>query len=377
VARTPRTTDVFPGPARPLADIERQLIDAIAAAPDDDLARQVLADYWMSGADPARGELVSLQLAGGDAADLVDVYWQRWIGALDDEGFDVELARGFTRYPLVLDDSDRLAHAPDTRRVSPRLYVSTHSLDADHRRVCAGVSWTGEPVLLKATMAADDPLGERAIVIEHPNVVQLLDVARWRQFEVLVYAWAGIELRPRAWGEQVAAAVGRQIAAGLAALHAVGTVHCAVSPQHILVDAAGGARLGGFGSARSPLVASQPAYFTVRPQQRRFAYMAPEQVVGRPPVLATDVFALGVVLAEMCTGQHPLGPLGESDFEILEGVRARRHVVPAALVMSTLLDRMLARDPAERPPAAEVATILGELTGRSPARTPTAPPHRW
>jgi uncharacterized protein (TIGR02996 family) len=358
--RNSRTTDVFPGPARPLSAVERQLIDAVADAPDDDQARQVLADFWMQGTDPARGELVALQLAGGDARDVLDVYWQRWLAALDDEDYEIELVRGFARHPLAFAIADPLADAADTRRVSPRIYRATRELACDHRDVYAGVSWRGEPVALKVGYRVElsfDPLHDRELAIAHPHIVRVVDDVRWRDREALAFAWAG---EPPAIGERVAESVGRQIALALAALHAASIVHHAVMPKHILVDAAGHARLGGFGQARSPRVGPRPLDVEENlPVIPNLMYLSPRIFAGHPEGSAGDVFALGVTMFELATGFHPLGSVdGLAMFDIIQRIRTTPYRVPSGLAMSPLLERMLALDAADRPPAAEVAELF-------------------
>src|SRR5262249_57673153 len=79
-------------------------------------------------------------------------------------------------------------------------------------------------------------------------------------------------------------------------------------------------------------------------------YLAPEQVRGEPTSLASDVFALGVILYELATGKvaFPAGGL----LQILDQIRSVDPVAMAAETpepFASLLPRGLVRDPAAGP----------------------------
>jgi serine/threonine protein kinase len=85
-----------------------------------------------------------------------------------------------------------------------------------------------------------------------------------------------------------------ELCSALDHLHATGWIHGDVNPSNVLVETATHALLCDFGVARRP---GEPG-----PVRGTHAYMAPEQVRGEPWTAATDVFALGVVLWELCAG---------------------------------------------------------------------------
>jgi serine/threonine-protein kinase len=88
-------------------------------------------------------------------------------------------------------------------------------------------------------------------------------------------------------------------------LHTNLVVHRDLKPSNILVDANGHVKLLDFGIAKL-IDDSEPAA-TTRTAERMMTpqYAAPEQLLGRPITTATDVYALGVLLYELLTGQRP------------------------------------------------------------------------
>jgi serine/threonine-protein kinase len=159
--------------------------------------------------------------------------------------------------------------------------------------------------------------------------------------------------------------LGAQIAAALAALHEAGIIHCDVKPENLFVleERAWGTlpqiKVIDFGVSRmvdEPVrdeasVAGTPVY------------MPPEQWRGKPQT-ASDVYALGCVLYELVTGEPPFdGSLPQLMLAHLEQRPARptwlRAGVPIEL--ERIIMRSLAKDPAMRPTAQELASELGDL----------------
>src|SRR5262249_55006751 len=107
-------------------------------------------------------------------------------------------------------------------------------------------------------------------------------------------------------------------------------------------------------------------------------YMAPEQARAEPVGTATDVFALGVVLYELCTRKHPF--LADTETGVLHAIINRAPLpacrlnpeVPAAV--EALLEQMLAKDPRLRPSAIEVDAVLTELARVSKSQPGRPPP---
>ena len=151
-----------------------------------------------------------------------------------------------------------------------------------------------------------------------------------------------------------------QCAQALAAAHAVGVVHRDIKPANILLDANGNATVTDFGIA---LVTSRPVRDLLGSTAGTPHYMSPEQSLGEQVDGRSDVYALGVVLYEMLTGSRPFE--GRNATEVIAKhisapvpeLSAREPATPLPLVR--LVERMLAKDPAQRPTAAE---LVKELT---------------
>jgi serine/threonine-protein kinase len=159
--------------------------------------------------------------------------------------------------------------------------------------------------------------------------------------------------------------IGAGVARGLAAAHATGVVHRDIKPGNVVVSR-GVPTIVDFGIARL----EQEATTTLTAPQTTIgtaAYMSPEQAMGRPGGPASDVYSLGALLIALASGSPPFG-----SSNALALMRAHIDDPPPSLAdlrddappgLTALLDRMLAKDPARRPTAAEVARVLegGEL----------------
>jgi eukaryotic-like serine/threonine-protein kinase len=150
-----------------------------------------------------------------------------------------------------------------------------------------------------------------------------------------------------------------QLAAGLARLHAGGVVHRDVKPSNALVTRDGVVKLLDFGLARDaehlePIDGDGHLVGTA-------AYLAPEYIQRMRVSPALDLYALGVVGYELCTGSPPFGGTLYSIARmrrpvVIPTARVRNPSVPEDL--DALLETLLNDDPERRPSAAEVAARL-------------------
>lgn len=169
--------------------------------------------------------------------------------------------------------------------------------------------------------------------------------------------------------------LGVQAARGLAAAHERGLVHRDIKPGNLMLDQSGTLRIADFGLARQLTQESitEAGSFAGTP-----AFMSPEQVAGTSLDARSDLFSLGVTLYYAASGVLPFA--AESPFAVADQVRMKqppplREIKPALPGwFSTLVERLMEKDPARRPAsAAAVADLLEQRL--APRALPTM--RRW
>lgn len=235
--------------------------------------------------------------------------------------------------------------------------------------------------VLRATLGADPDFVERfrkeataAGRLSHPNIVQVYDWGRDEggsaymamEFvegqnlrEVLA---ANPRLRPA-----VAARIAAQVCGALEHARRAGIVHRDVKPENILVGPDGQVKVADFGLARALAESRATQAGLVFGTAH---YLAPEQVEGRGSDHRADLYALGVVLYEMLTGETPFAgdnPVVIAYQRVREDVpppSARAPGVPDAL--DAVVRRATARSPDARfPSAREMGEALRSAVPRS------------
>src|SRR5215467_148782 len=93
-------------------------------------------------------------------------------------------------------------------------------------------------------------------------------------------------------------------------------VHRDISPSNIFISRRGDVKLGDFGIAHAKRRESKTQVGTLK---GKYGYMSPEQVVGKPIDARSDLFAVGVVLAELLTGRRLFS--APADLDVLLKVR--------------------------------------------------------
>jgi Tfp pilus assembly protein PilF/tRNA A-37 threonylcarbamoyl transferase component Bud32 len=207
-----------------------------------------------------------------------------------------------------------------------------------------------------------------AAALNHPHIATLFAFERQGARTFIAMELVGGEsLRERIRRGPLpvaeALAIARDVAGALALAHRRGIVHRDVKPENLMFDQDGVVKLMDFGLAR----AAQASRMTMTGSTLgTAAYMPPESVRGGTGAPG-DVFALGVMLHEMLTGELPFS--GESPLALLytianeepKPLRAARADAPEAV--EELVKGMLVKDPKQRPDAATVARELAALTG--------------
>ncbi|MBL8115651.1 MAG: protein kinase [Acidobacteria bacterium] len=231
--------------------------------------------------------------------------------------------------------------------------------------------------------------------LSHPNLITVFDagVAAGAPFLVLELL-DGRTLRqlldegplpPRK-----AAGLAAQAARGLAAAHAHGILHRDLKPENLFVTRDGRLKVLDFGLAkRTPVSETGDDESTVAALTEEgtllgtLAYMSPEQARRQPLDHRSDLFALGVVLYEMCRGRRPFR--GATEADVLAAILREEppaldaegsgDAAPAPPGLARIVERLLAKDPEERfQQAADLAFALDSLIGGSgsgPAKAPS------
>jgi tetratricopeptide (TPR) repeat protein len=199
---------------------------------------------------------------------------------------------------------------------------------------------------------------ERAILarLEHPHIARLLDGGvsengePWFALELIEGETLGRYCERSALGLRPRLELFLQICDAVAYAHRLLVVHRDLKPANVLVDADGRAKLLDFGIAKLIDRSALDTQLT-RADERILTpdYAAPEQVLGQVVTTATDVYALGLMLFEMLTGERAQDLSGKSALEAERWVvnrdapRASECRTPYARQLRGDLDAILAK----------------------------------
>lgn len=239
-------------------------------------------------------------------------------------------------------------------------------------------------------------------IVEHPSLVHIYEFGQTDDgtaFIVMEFL-DGLTLRQRLESDggklppETAMRLTRQIASALNAAHKKGIIHRDLKPVNIMVvrdaEAPGGERAKvldfGLAKVKEPETEGEEGLTHTGTILGTPAYMAPEQCKSaRAASDRSDVYSLGIILYEMLSSDIPFD--AETDAELLSKhmfsepppLQSRAaHVSPQ---LCALVHRMLRKEPADRPSAADVAQELttmlsgvGSMTSGAHAISPTSKP---
>ena len=208
-------------------------------------------------------------------------------------------------------------------------------------------------------------LEARAIsALNHPNICTLYDVGPNYLVTELV---EGETLRD--WLQHTPALerrmeTMRQVLEALRAAHCAGIVHRDLKPQNIMVRFDGYVKVLDFGLAKQLPTARSAPRETIASSDASVpgqivgtvAYMSPEQIQGHPVDQRSDLFAVGIILFEMLTGQHPWphASIVDTLHAILHDDPPPLHATtPSGAQLDPIVRKLLCKNPAERYSLAE------------------------
>jgi serine/threonine protein kinase len=196
-----------------------------------------------------------------------------------------------------------------------------------------------------------------AAALTHPNIATVYDVFEDGQHVLLVMEYVeGRSLRDVIGAGPVppnyALRLIVQIADAIGYAHDRGIVHCDLKPANVQLTPEGTAKVLDFGLARATFALDDEV--SASDQGRIIGtpgYIAPELLLTGTNAPSGDVYSLGVMLFELLTGRHPFEETGPARIlSILAGVAPSVTSLAPGVpgVMDGIVDRALARDPAQR-----------------------------
>ncbi|HVO81065.1 MAG TPA: tetratricopeptide repeat protein [Terriglobales bacterium] len=156
--------------------------------------------------------------------------------------------------------------------------------------------------------------------------------------------------------QQEAVRLGLQLVEGVDAAHAEGIVHRDLKPANLRVTPTGQLKILDFGLARQLPREGEGALTATLTQSQEVTgtlpYMAPEQLRGEGADFRSDIWAIGAVLYEMCTGRRPFdsqfAAVLAADIIHKSPVAPRKHNPNLSAAMEAIILRCLEKDAADR-----------------------------
>jgi serine/threonine protein kinase len=202
--------------------------------------------------------------------------------------------------------------------------------------------------------------GRAAAQIDHPNSVRVFDVLD--EDDVLYLVMELVDATPlddlvRRDGPMApaaAAALGLDVLSALSAAHAAGVVHRDVKPGNVMVLADGRVKLADFGIAT---ITEDPELTATGLVLGTPSYLAPEAASGQRAGAPADLWGLGALLYFAVEGSPPFER--DSTIATLHAVvNEPPRPTARAGALAPVLERLLVKDPAARPAAAETHDLL-------------------
>jgi serine/threonine-protein kinase len=169
--------------------------------------------------------------------------------------------------------------------------------------------------------------------LQHENIIHVYDYIQERGALFIVMEYVeGIDLYDllEKCGRvpyDVAAIIAMQVARALDYIHYRGIIHRDIKPANIMLSRQGGVKLMDFGIARDQIYGddlTEAGTGIGTP-----SYMSPEQILGDKLDARSDIFSLGIVLYQMCTGRKPF--IEDEEKSVMHKIRLEKYESPRRL----------------------------------------------
>ncbi|HZW24698.1 MAG TPA: protein kinase [Gallionella sp.] len=220
-----------------------------------------------------------------------------------------------------------------------------------------------------------EPLAREARIVaklQHPNIIPLFDAGEHQGVPYLVYAYIEGQTLEQLLQKERALPLVRSaeivcgVLEGLAYAHGQGVVHLDIKPANVMIAASGIPMVMDFGLAK--LVSQQEQVSGTLSGTPR--YIAPEIIAGKQAGAKADIYAAGIMLYEMVTGEAAVS--GNNVYEVLNRAANERIAAPSTLnelideQLESIILKAIAKNPDERYASSEAMLLalhayLGEL----------------
>ena len=220
--------------------------------------------------------------------------------------------------------------------------------------------------------------------LQHPNIVSVYDSDRDLDMAYLVMEFIqGDDLKHHldkgdVYTLEQTLAIMQGLLSALDYAHQQGIVLRDIKPANLLIEASGRVKLTDFGVAR--IQNSGEATRTQGTMVGTLKYMSPEQIQGRPVDARADLFAAGIVLYQLLTGQRPFD--ADSDFAVIQQIVSHDPTPPSHFnpklpsALDAVLARALAKSRDQRYGSAQVFSEALQAASQQAADPTVAPPSR-
>lgn len=175
------------------------------------------------------------------------------------------------------------------------------------------------------------------LLLDHPNVIRVYDSgeANGRYFMAMEYVhgkdleqiWARFQQKGTIMPPDIAVHICIEMLKGLQYAHEakapsgrkLGIVHRDVTPSNIYISSTGGLKLGDFGVAK---LIGMEGWTMAGSLKGKLGYLSPEQIAGEPPSPSIDLWAAGIILWELLSGQRAF--TGDNELDIMLRIKSAK-----------------------------------------------------